>query len=214
MKHLLIGALIAGAWANTAVAETFDWSGGYVGAQIGGRWAKNFMEWNAPNGNSDSTQRPGGVAFGGYGGYNWQFGQFVTGIDVGLIANTLTDDEPDWNLYTQNEAKAKLLGNVNARIGYAFGRILPYVTAGYSYGQYDNTYEAMFIFPPPSENETFTRSGWNIGAGFDAALTQNWIARAEYRYTDLGSRPFGAGGNYETFEFKQQTATLGIAYKF
>lgn len=214
MNRLGIVALLLGASVGAANAETFDWSGGYIGAQIGGRWAKSFMEWNAGNGYSDSTQRPHGVAVGAYGGYNWQFGQIVTGLDIGLIANTLTDDDPDWNLYTENEAKAKLLGNVNARLGYAFGRILPYVTAGYSFGRYDNTYEAMFMFPPPSEKETFTRNGWNIGAGIDAALTQNWIARAEYRYTDLGSRPFGAGGNYETFEFKQQTATLGIAYKF
>lgn len=213
MTRLLIVAVVAAAWTNTAVAETFDWSGGYIGAQIGGRWAKNFMQWDAPNGNSNSTQRPHGVAVGGYGGYNWQFGQIVTGIDVGLIANTLTDDDPDWNLYAHVDAKAKVIGNVNARIGYAFGRILPYMTAGYSYGRYDNSYVQMFQYPnPPSLNESFSRSGWNIGAGVDAALTQNWIARAEYRYTDFGERDFS--NTALPFEFKQQTATLGIAYKF
>jgi len=213
MKRLGIVALLIGASVGASNAEAFDWSGGYIGAQIGGRWAKNFMEWNAPNGNADSTQRPHGVAVGAYGGYNWQFGQIVTGIDAGLIANTLTDDDPDWNLYADIEAKAKVIGNINARIGYAFGRVLPYVTGGYSYGRYDNTYVEMFQYPAPASfNESFSRSGWNIGAGVDAALTQNWIARAEYRYTDLGERYFG--NSTTPFEFKQQTATLGIAYKF
>ena len=213
MKRLGIVALLLGAGVGVSNAESFDWSGGYIGAQIGGRWAKNFMEWDAPNGNSDSTQRPHGVAVGGYGGYNWQFGQIVTGIDVGLIANTLTDDDPDWNLYAHVDAKAKVIGNVNTRIGYAFGRVLPYVTAGYSYGRYDNSYVLMFEYPnPPAFNESFSRSGWNIGAGVDAAFTQNWIARAEYRYTDFGERDFG--NSTIPFEFKQHTATLGIAYKF
>lgn len=213
MKRLGIVALLLGACVGVSNADTFDWSGGYIGAQIGGRWAKNFMEWNAPNGNSDSTQRPHGVAVGAYGGYNWQFGQVVTGIDAGLIVNTLTDDDPDWNLYAHVDAKAKVIGNVNARIGYAFGRILPHFTAGYSYGRYDNSYVQMFEYPkPPAFNESFSRNGWNIGAGVDAALTQNWIARAEYRYTDLGERDFG--NSTTPFKFKQQTATLGIAYKF
>ncbi len=213
MKRLGIFALMLGASVGVSNAETFDWSGGYIGAQIGGRWAKNFMEWDAPNGNSDSTDRPNGLAAGVYGGYNWQFGSIVTGLDVGLIANTVTDDHKDWNLYADVDANAKVLGNVNARLGYAFGQILPYVTAGYSYGRFDTTYVEMFQYPTPASfNESFSRSGWNIGAGVDAALTENWIARAEYRFIDLGKRDFA--NSDLPIKYEQQTATLGIAYKF
>jgi len=51
------------------------------------------MEWDAPHSNSDATQRPRGVVVGANGGCSRQSGHIVTGFDVGLIANSVTDDE-------------------------------------------------------------------------------------------------------------------------
>jgi outer membrane immunogenic protein len=51
--------------------------------------------------------------------------------------------------------------------------------------------------PSPHQDQDFddpdvgsfstTRAGWTVGVGAEHAFTPNWIARAEYRYTDFGS---------------------------
>ena len=62
-----------------------------------------------------------------------------------------------------------------------------------------------------------SHSGWTAGAGVEYAFTNNWLARAEYRYTDLGTATFADVttnsrelGNHVTIN----DIRVGIAYKF
>ena len=58
--------------------------------------------------------------------------------------------------------------------------------------------------------------GWNIGAGIEYAATDNLILRAEYRYTDFGSKTFhGLWGEDEgKIKLRTNDIRLGVAYKF
>jgi outer membrane immunogenic protein len=74
-------------------------------------------------------------------------------------------------------------------------------------------------------------SGWTIGSGIEAMLDAHWIVRAEYRYTDYGTKSFTDSracspspspscGIFTSLDvaydvsMKTQTAMVGLAYKF
>lgn len=72
-----------------------------------------------------------------------------------------------------------------------------------------------------SEFQSPMRTGWTIGAGVDAMLSDpSWLVRAEYRYSDYGSitRTFfsGVAGDAVTTRIALRTHTfsLGLSYKF
>ena len=66
--------------------------------------------------------------------------------------------------------------------------------------------------PTFSFDETFT--GWTLGGGVEYAFTDNWLARAEYRYYGFDDEDLGGPGPLTNVDFDTQTVTVGIAYKF
>jgi outer membrane immunogenic protein len=77
-------------------------------------------------------------------------------------------------------------------------------------------------FSPASITHARTKLGATVGAGMEAMLSPNWIARAEYRYSDYGTinntdvRTDPAGVQTVNYDLKIKThaATFGLAYKF
>jgi outer membrane immunogenic protein len=70
------------------------------------------------------------------------------------------------------------------RLGYAFGRFLPYVTGGVAFGDIET-------IAPPLKGTDNTKFGWTIGAGVEAAFAKNWTAKLEFLHVDLGSASCG-----------------------
>ena len=216
MKRILIAALIAGAWANTAIAENFDWSGIYGGVSVGARWSD--MDYRSPYGMvHDYWSTSGtGVTAGAFLGYNFTYGNVVFGPDINVsFSDANGDSETEYSgSWYQNDKqlRTKATASANMRVGYAFDRILPYITGGYSKSWYDLTYTTRAITNLEWSDE-FNRSGWNIGAGTDWAITSNLFARAEYRFIDLGKEDLNGSSGWSR-KFKQHAATLGIGYKF
>ncbi|WP_269930228.1 outer membrane protein [Aminobacter sp. HY435] len=205
---------------DQAVSSAYNWSGIYVGAAIGYAWGDSPFE----NRTGDYVQRtdydPDGVLGGVYVGYNHQFANnVVLGIDADINAAHLTggggeysdNDGPLVGLDTSS--KMNWNGAVRARAGYAMDRFLPYVAGGLSFGGYEFELlgDNVLMF---SEKETMV--GWNIGAGIEYAATDNLILRAEYRYSDFGSKDYAELRGEEAGKIKLRThdIRLGLAYKF
>ena len=74
---------------------------------------------------------------------------------------------------------------MRGRIGYAFDRVMPYVTGGLAVGDVG----AESAASPASSD---TNVGWTVGGGVEAALAGNWTAKIEYLYVDLGDVNCGA----------------------
>ncbi len=214
MKRLLIVAVVAAAWTNTAVAETFDWSGIYGGVSIGARWSE--QEYRPPFKWFDTESSKGsGITGGGFIGYNFTAGSWVFGPEVSaMLSSTEGKGEKiiinGCDCFIQKTLRTSATASVNGRVGYTLGNLLPYVTAGYSRSWYKSDVDQRGL------NQTewgvsFERNGWNIGAGTDWALTNHIFARAEYRYHDLSR---GADQYDWKVKYRQHAATLGIAYKF
>jgi outer membrane immunogenic protein len=243
LKYVLAGALIAAATPVFAadlapapmepiapVVLPMDWSGFYVGAQIGYSWASADSSINNPFGvNLDVSPDANGVVGGLYVGYNAQFNQIVVGIEadaelasgsgddnIGITVGGLAGDT-----FT-TRAEENWRGSVRARLGYAIDTFMPYVTGGVAWSDWDvkHTLNDPLLGNFEQSNSN-TYVGWTIGAGVEWAFTPNLIGRVEYRYTDFGSGDNDINSVFpivnnarESVDLTDNTVRVGIAYKF
>lgn len=81
------------------------------------------------------------------------------------------------NVTERDSVSVDSVGTVRVRVGFAFDRYLPYVTAGYAYGH--ATGQATFSALLPPVTQGINATGWVAGAGFDvggsAFLFLGWI---------------------------------------
>ncbi|MFC4625556.1 outer membrane protein, partial [Daeguia caeni] len=116
----------------------------------------------------------------------------------------------------------KLLKSLNLIFGRAlsFDRWMPYIAGGVAFGnvktsvRYEDYEDDDYIAASYSK----TMTGWTLGAGVDYAVTDNLIARLEYRYTDYGHKDYTSYFDDEVStvrnKFQTHDIRLGIAYKF
>ena len=83
------------------------------------------------------------------------------------------------------QTKNNWLGTVRGRVGYAWDRVMPYVTGGLAVGDIEAN-QAGFA------GVHDTNVGWTAGGGVEAALAGNWTAKLEYLHVDLGHINCGA----------------------
>ena len=179
----------------------FNWTGCYVGGNVGGLWVQkdftilpSFGPGNPFLGNSFSASASS-VAGGLQGGCNYQFaGGWVVGIqgDYDWTDAHLDRDGAFFGNFTDSFS-VKSVASLTARIGYAWGRFLPYVKGG---GAWERD-EFTFNFFPSGAIATVstTRSGWTLGIGGEYAFT-DWITGfVEYDHYnfDRGSDNFVCG---------------------
>jgi outer membrane immunogenic protein len=156
----------------------YNWTGFYLGINGGGGWGRS--QWDGV----DKFDISGGL-IGGTIGYNWQINQFVLGAEgdidwSGIRGATNNACAPGCD--TRNH----WLSTVRGRLGFAFDRFLPYLTAGLAVGDISATLPG---FPAGST----TTAGWTIGAGLEFGIVSNVSVKAEYLYVNLGD--FNCGLN-------------------
>lgn len=197
----------------------FSWTGFYIGVNAGGHWggpltAFSATDFPAPGG------LPGGLGFllyngyfplygpsapsgfigGGQIGYNYQYGQFVVGLQADF--NGMTGDTK-LATFTGNDATVPIaiaqsinqhidwFGTVLGRVGWTpMDRLLIYGAGGWAFG-----HSAMsFTQAAPGANPPFAayasgsgNSGWAAGGGVEYAWTNNWTTKIEYLRYDLGT---------------------------
>lgn len=222
-----------------AYAPVYDWSGFYVGAHIGYAWGDEHDNLSANTLVPAPVDRFGvsGVIGGVHAGYNWQAGRYVLGLEgdfdgSGIKGSKAFDVLNSAGVYQSIGAlgfKSDWQASIRARAGYAVDNWLLYVTGGVAFAGAKSTLsvatqnitacEGICVFSPTGSSDSGTLTGWTIGIGGEYALSRNWIARAEVRYTDFGSKTFQLsddfGGIMPTrVRFDETHATLGISYKF
>jgi outer membrane immunogenic protein len=184
----------------------FTWTGFYAG--INGGWGWGRSTWDVGGFGSTEFDINGGV-FGGTLGYSWQRGPAVFGLEGDL----------DWSGIKGRSASSLCIGAVcetrndwlattRGRIGYAFGRMMPYITGGAAVGDVKTS--------TGLGSDTETRVGWTLGGGIEAAIVGPWSARIEYLHTDLGRASCGplACGAASDVDFRSNLVRGGINYHF
>jgi outer membrane immunogenic protein len=153
----------------------YNWTGFYLGINGGYAWGRS--RWSGYGSASDSS----GAMVGGTAGYNWQApgSPWVFGLEGDIdwtnIKGTFTNAACPTGCQTQNN----WLGTARGRVGYAWDRVMPYITGGLAVGDIQATQ-----FGVAGAHDT--KVGWSAGGGVEAALTGNWTAKLEYLRVDLG----------------------------
>lgn len=148
----------------------FNWGGWYAGLNLGG-------------GFTDVS----GVVFGGQIGYNWQFGQWVFGVETDIQWSGQDSDSviSGSGVSLADKHELEWFGTFRGRVGWAgWDRWLPYITGGLAYGNRHSSGAATGALTGVySADETSV--GWAFGVGIDYAITPAWTARLEYLHISL-----------------------------
>lgn len=195
--------------APPVVAAPPSWTGFYLGGTVG-------VGWSRFEGTSDSfiatnrTVNPSGIIGGFHGGYNWQQGQFVFGVEgdyifTGNMSGTSLEG-PTTGLYGELNA----LASVRGRIGWAFDRTLLYATGGWGWGRYKAGANDSGIV-------TFrqTVSAPVVGAGVEWKLSPSFSVRAEGLHYFFNKTLPSAGSEVGTYTIRGVTTVrVGGSYHF
>lgn len=190
---LLVALLVS----NSALAgDTYNWSGLYIGAHGGYLSA----ETNYPNPDTPSQDFDGAV-FGPQAGYNFQTGNFVLGFETDASFGNVDDHVNDGN-YLKYDGDLKAFGTIRGRLGYAYGDLLPYITAGVAWARVEQGSSCPPGAPPQfsvcgitgayNVKSTETFWGWTVGGGVEWAIDQSWSLKAEALLTDFDDETYTA----------------------
>ena len=197
--------------ADGMAGPVYDWGGAYLGVNAGFAFGTQTQQDNYEAGSGN--QHISGGLIGAQLGASVQYGAAVLGVETDLqyapISGSFHSSDR-WDCGDSNDCETDVswFGTSRARVGYALGRFLPYVTGGLAYGTVNSKADAGWNW-----NLTDTVLGWTAGGGFDVALTDALSARAEYLYVDLGdTQQFGE------FDFSASThfnvLRAGLNYRF
>jgi outer membrane immunogenic protein len=189
----------------SSVVSYYNWSGFYLGVNAG--YGFGSSTWDFPA----VKNSPKGMLFGGTAGYNWQSGAWVYGVEGDF----------DWSGVKGSVAcppggscqtKSDWLATFRGRIGYAFDRFLPYLTAG---GAISHVKATNTGATPGFEGASATPFGFTGGLGLEYAFLGNLTAKIEYLYVDLGKFNCAAcGATPDNVTFKESIIRAGLNYKF
>jgi outer membrane immunogenic protein len=207
--------------AAPVVAPVVNWTGLYIGGNVGGEWGR-FNDPLAVGGvtaggitaipetipsNSDNSSFTGG----GQIGYRWQLPtNWVVGVEGDFnwveLKNTQTlaiGQFPPGNITLvpgdMHSVKTNWESSIRGNIGYAWGSVLAYVTGGVAFANvqassnFIATPSGGFLFPASGGSQTKTLTGGTVGVGIAYSLTKNWDIGAEYRYTKYDGSDFAIG---------------------
>jgi outer membrane immunogenic protein len=165
--------------AAPAVAPVFDWTGFYIGANIGYGWGRGSVAVGGFSGSENLN----GVLGGGQIGYNWQTGNWIFGIEVDGQA---TDQKATFAALGLSETDSMpWFATARGRIGYAIAPMwMIYATGGGAWADFKSTITAAGL---GSATWEVSHGGWSAGVGVEGALTRNWSWKVEYLHLDTGS---------------------------
>jgi outer membrane immunogenic protein len=229
MKKFLLGSVgLAAMFAGPAMAADmrvaplpppvayYDWSGAYIGGNVGGVWydvnrhfpnAAGVGGFLSGTANDFTTSDTDGI-FGFHAGAQWQWGAWVLGVEAALsgcfeecrgFSGVLPT--PAFTANTTAEHKITNLFTVGPRLGYAWDRWMIFATGGWASANLKGTY--CLVTTGQCDGGTGTiqngasrnNNGWYAGGGFDYMVHKgslvDVILGVEYQHFDVrGERAF------------------------
>jgi outer membrane immunogenic protein len=191
----------------------YNWTGFYVGANLGGAWASDSINDRFTGASAGFST--GGFIGGGQLGYNFQAGNFVFGAEWVLDGAPLTTSGSLGRSLVASADTSWVTG-LAARFGWGFDKYLWYGKAGGGWGKDRATLANVRNGAQVNASNT---SGLLWGTGIEYAFAPNWTGKLEYDYLGmntwkLNSTVFGA--NSDQFSVKRQINMFvgGVNYKF
>jgi outer membrane immunogenic protein len=196
--------------APPPIVAVYNWTGFYIGGNIGYSWGRSRDDSTVTNGvgtalfASSDRANMDGVIGGGQIGYNWQMQNWVWGLEADIQGSDQKGSRtftcpigvctPTFGVFAvfpgpavpvTLDQKLTWFGTVRGRVGIlATPTVLLYGTGGLAYGDVKTTETigaAAAVF-----SNTDLRVGYTVGAGVEGVISGNWTAKLEYLWVDLG----------------------------
>jgi outer membrane immunogenic protein len=188
---------------STFAAPVYNWTGFYVGAQVGAAAAIDEFTDLGPNVIFDGLGGDGG--WGSLNiGYDYEFGgAWVAGVQA--AARYMSLDTTFDGLSLDRDYGFDLLARVGAKVNES---TLAYVIGGYTHQHFELDVQG--------EEFDWNDGGYTIGAGIETAVSSNLTLNVEYRFSQFGDHEpledvFPGEFSYEP---RFHTFGVGLKYKF
>ena len=243
VKKLLWASVAVLVWCNAGLAQVpdarrpdtispaYDWSGFYVGATAGAAWGQYkprtstvmggyFGSLGAPAVTAAGMQTINSTGFvaGLEGGFNWQIGNLLLGLEAGLEAVDLDGSVSSGAIrYPTHSPKYTVtsygsidwLFTARPRLGWVMpNNWLLYATGGLAVAQLHSDFSFVDSNGvPESGSVDAPKAGYAVGGGIEAPLTDRLSVKAEYLFVDFGNTAGSVTANNLAPFFPHQTFT-------
>lgn len=190
---------IGGRFKATPAAAVYNWTGFYIGGNVGGGMASSHFDDPCLY-CSSATPTSGFFTGGAQLGYNYQLGHGLVGVEADINGNSGFKDSligGDEFIAMKVGLKADTSGTIRARAGLVVDNVLAYVTAGGAWAdvrqtgtEFDNLLGSPTFGQPTRTTANSSGVVWGgvLGIGVEYALDSNWIVGGEFLHTMYGDR--------------------------
>ncbi len=210
------------------VAPPYNWSGFYIGGNLGAGWNSSGSVSDT-FGSAFTTNTNTQFLGGGQVGVNYQFwGGVVIGAEAMFdwlpnTTNTITATNPIAGTASAT-INNRWLTTATGKLGYGWDRVLLYGKGGGAWVGTNNPGLTINGAPAAFSNTTSNNLGWTAGLGVEWAFWGNFSARAEWDYIRLQNQSFTVAGAAAPGSFATDVIsinnrsinmfTAGVNYKF
>jgi opacity protein-like surface antigen len=191
------GPVLAADYVLPESAPNFNWTGLYVGGDVGYRMLSTAVTISSAAGPlSSPSQSAGGFMGSIVAGYNWQIPSWWNqSILIGAEFDIIGESGKRTNNFIagaeafSTSTQAPWLSTARVRLGIPFGpggSWLAFGTTGIGFGRFETT---TTVTGPVAGSLVGSedRLSWVAGAGFEYALSRYWGWKSEYLYVDTGA---------------------------
>jgi outer membrane immunogenic protein len=202
-------------------APAFSWTGVYFGLNAGWLGADNSMvnratpgidsgidvqDLAAPSTGEVSVGNKSGFIGGAEIGYNYQFNNWVAGIEADIqgiagqaVNGSLTTASGSMTSTLTGSMDTRWLGTLRGRLGFVpIPTVLVYGSGGLAYSEVTATTSLSQSDSSTGSSGSGTGgagfaelvTGWTAGAGVAWMFAQSWSVKVEYLHYDLGTASF------------------------
>src|SRR6266849_2604295 len=191
----------------------YNWTGFYIGGNVGGAWERTTLTDNFFDVSFSNTRS--GFIGGGQIGYNWQISPvFVLGVEWMFDGTDIRSDATAVVFPVTITASAKVdwIQTLAVRFGWAANNWLFYGKAGGGWVHDTVTVTAGALSASASD----TRGGWLVGAGIEYGFAPSWTVRLEWDHIGLGdvTHPGFSPVDAITVSRRFDLLTVGLNYRF
>jgi high affinity Mn2+ porin len=173
-----------------ALPALYRWTGFYAGGHFGYRDASFGPGTNPQPAQGVFLPHSPRRLIGGFQlAYNTELAnRIVLGLEADATFSSPVDAAALARAPAPFNTTIDYVGTVGGRVGYAFGRVMPYVTGGFAWGHthINVNGDGVTSLLPVGHYQT----GWTAGLGLEFAVSGNWSAKAEYEYVWLSRQSY------------------------